>query len=207
MNNIKKILLIGRTGNGKSTLANVLTGHNKFMEGEFAVSQTKKTQITEFKEGGIKYQIVDTVGIGDTKMTLDEVLRKLALMGYSVKDGLSQIFFVTDGKLAKEAEATYDLLRKVVFDEKIAEYTTIVRTNFIGFRNEDVCKEEKKEMTESSGEFKWLIEKCNEIIFVDNPPITGDEDEKELNEKRREDSKKNFVKTFGKYLSRRFWLL
>jgi len=42
MNDIKTILLIGRTGNGKSTLANVVSGTNKFTESEFAVSETKK---------------------------------------------------------------------------------------------------------------------------------------------------------------------
>ena len=31
----RNILLIGRTGNGKSTLANVLTNTNKFKEGKY----------------------------------------------------------------------------------------------------------------------------------------------------------------------------
>src|SRR5437868_11246619 len=121
MKGTKTILLIGRTGNGKSTLANVITGTDEFSEGKFVVSKTKKVQIKEFEENGIKYRIIDTVGVGDTSMKLDQVLRKLALMGYSVKDGLSQILFVTDGRLAKEAKSTYDLLKKVVFDDNIAE--------------------------------------------------------------------------------------
>src|SRR3954464_11052224 len=107
MESKKTILLIGRTGNGKSAIANVLTESNSFAEGEFAVSKTKKMQVVEFVEAGVRYRVVDTIGIGDTKMTVDKVLRKLALMGYSVKDGLNQIFFVTDGKLAKETKSTY----------------------------------------------------------------------------------------------------
>jgi len=82
MNNVKTILLIGRTGNGKSTLANVIANKtDKLVEGEFAVSQTKKIQTVEFEDDGIKYQVVDTVGIGDTKMTMDRVLRRLAING------------------------------------------------------------------------------------------------------------------------------
>jgi len=211
MNNTKTILLIGRTGNGKSTLANVLlarkdeSGNFKEIFGESAgsVSETKKVQIEEFEEEGIKYRIIDTVGIGDTKMTLDQVLRKLALMGYAVKDGLSQILFITDGRMANEAKSTYDLLEKVVFDDNIADYTTIIRTNFAEFWNEKNCKEEEKKMIKRSGEFKDLIERCNRIIYVDNPPVNISiksaedigknkkyEGLEDLNKKKREVSRK-----------------
>jgi len=129
MNSTKTILLIGRTGHGKSTLANVIAETDKFTEGEFAVSETKKTTHHVFDHKGIKYRIIDTVGIGDTKMDLGKVLRKLALMGYEVRDGLSQILLVTNGQLVEEVKSTYELLKKIVFDESIVDYTTIVRTN------------------------------------------------------------------------------
>ncbi|CAG8456517.1 1444_t:CDS:2 [Paraglomus occultum] len=85
------ILLIGKTGGGKSTLANVLVGTNDFAESAGSVSKTKQLKERTFTEGEIKYRVIDTVGIGDTGMSLDRILRKLALMGYSVKDGLHQI--------------------------------------------------------------------------------------------------------------------
>jgi len=192
MNDIKTILLIGRTGNGKSTLANIITGTSDFTEGPYATSKTKKIQIEEFEDNEINYRIIDTVGIGDTKMTVDKVLRKIALMGYSVKDGLSQIIFVTDGKLAQEAKSTYYLLKEVIFDKDIANCTTVIRTKFTGFRNKKICEKEEEKMCESSGEFKWLIEQCNKIIFVDNQPIDiiDDEDLVFKNKQRRNESRK-----------------
>ncbi|CAI2169544.1 17491_t:CDS:10 [Funneliformis geosporum] len=184
------------TGNGKSTLANVIAKTGEFKEGEFAVSETKKIAEYTFEHEGMKYRIVDTVGIGDTKMTMDKVLNRLALMGYSVKDGLSQILFVTDGKLVEEPRSTYELLKKVVFDDELANYTTIVRTNFPDFRKGKKCEEERQNMIENSESMKELIEECkNEIIFVDNPPIdiANDEDLVYLNKKRREESRERLL--------------
>jgi len=192
MNNVKTILLIGRTGNGKSTLANVITDTNEFTEGEFAVSKTRKVSDYIFEHEGAKYRIIDTVGIGDTGMTRHKVLRKLALMGYSVKDGVSQILFVTDGQLAKEAKSTYYLLEKVVFDDNIAKYTTVVRTQFDEFEKDEKCKEDKQKIIEESKEFRELIEKCDGgVVYVDNPSISVvDDEEVVLNKGRREMSRK-----------------
>src|SRR4051794_14079657 len=68
------ILLIGSTGNGKSTLGNVLIGQEGyFKESEFSVSETKDYKIGELEielEAGkkIKYRVIDTIGIGDTTL-------------------------------------------------------------------------------------------------------------------------------------------
>ena len=138
MTDTKTILLIGRSGRGKSTLANVITNTDKFKESEACVSETKKIQLEQFK--GIvdknNYAIIDTPGIGDTKMSDNEVLNIIAEAIYLAKDGVSQVFFVVDGRFDQYEMATYDLLRTIIFDENITNHTTIVRTRFPEFRNE-----------------------------------------------------------------------
>ena len=115
MNEIRNILLIGRTGSGKSTLGNVLINQNNnfeevFKESDGSVSATKeiKEKIVEIdltRDGSEKrkYRIIDTIGIGDTKLTPQGVLTRLAEIGSRVKrEGLNHILFVTQGRFTKE---------------------------------------------------------------------------------------------------------
>jgi GTPase SAR1 family protein len=208
MTHTRNILLIGKTGSGKSTLANVLINKNNqfeevFKEGKYGVSQTKKVHAEEFEYEGIKYKIIDTVGVSDTggEISLNKVLYNLAKVGYVVKNGLSQIWLVTDGKSAAEqTNSLYNLLKETIFDENIANYTTIVRTRFDSFEEEDECSEDRNIMLENSGELKEVVEKgINKVIHVDNPPLSGRS--VEANKKTREESRKILSKCLTAYKS------
>jgi len=47
----RNILIIGKTGSGKSALANTITNSDKFKEGEFMRGETKTNQLESFCEG------------------------------------------------------------------------------------------------------------------------------------------------------------
>jgi len=180
----RNILLIGRTGSGKSTLANVLTNTNKFKEGGYGISETKNIQVEEFEHQGIRYRIIDTIGIGDTKLDKKEVLNKIAEAAHAVEGGINQVLFVTSGRFTKEEMSTYELLRKAIFDEDIVKYTTIVKTRTPYFRNTEECQEDKKRMINENEKMKEVINSCVKIIHINN--LTKDE-EPEL--KSRDDSR------------------
>ena len=148
----KIILLIGRSGRGKSTLANVVTNTNNFKESSGSVSETKEVQFEQFVDESkqINYAIIDTPGIGDTKMSDNEVLNIIAKAVYLGKDGISQVFFVNDGRFDQYEMATYDLLRTIIFDNDIIKHTTIVRTRFPEFRDDEEYQKDIDSMTKEA---------------------------------------------------------
>src|SRR4051812_10130625 len=204
MTDIRNVLLIGRTGSGKSTLGNVLINKNKnfeevFRESDGSVSATKdvKEEIAEIdlnRDGSekVKYRIIDTIGIGDTKLTTQGVLTKLAEMAGRIKEeGLNHILFITQGRFTKEEIEAYDLLSSIIFDRDVLKFTTVVRTNFPRFKKEEVCANDRAKLRMENADLVHILNKVN-IIYVDNPPTLGlDEEEDanliEINKKTREE--------------------
>jgi GTP-binding protein EngB required for normal cell division len=179
----RNVLLIGRTGNGKSTLANVLTNTEKFKESASCISETREIQTENFvsvvNDEEVVYKVIDTIGIGDTKLSDKEVLRRISEASYHLKnDGLCQILFVINGRLTDPEKEAYNIMREVLFGDEITKYTTIVKTNFTNFDDEESCEEETRKIHEEDPTLSEILKRCNRIIYVDNPSV--DEKQKPL---------------------------
>lgn len=169
----KIIVLIGRSGQGKSALANVLSGQeNNFKESEKSKSETKEIQTVEFEYDNQAYQIVDSIGIGDTSLAQSQVLHEIA-KGYKIiENGVHQVLFVNGERFTPEEIETYNMLKKTFFNTNVDKYTTIIRTKFPSFEEDEECEQDiKLLLAENNPAITNMINSCNGIIHIDNPSI------------------------------------
>ncbi|GBB97330.1 hypothetical protein RclHR1_02970005 [Rhizophagus clarus] len=183
----KVILVIGGTGLGKSALCNVLTGTDEFKEAHYPISGTQDNQESFFEWSGIKYHVIDTVGIGNTGQSTKDVLKKLR----SAFINIWHVLLVTDGRFKHEEIEIYDIM-KTKFKES---HVTIVRSKFSSFRHAGECGENLRAMLSLDRKIAKIIRSCV-VIHVDNPPIDFGDDNDDLraqinyNKKTREKSRK-----------------
>ncbi|CAB4431282.1 unnamed protein product [Rhizophagus irregularis] len=174
--NVKNIIIVGRAGGGKSTLANVLTNTDEFKESAYAVSETKIFRKKEFKWNEINFRVVDTIGAGDTKLSLKDILYKIVDGIYAMPEGISQMLYVVDGRITGEEISTFNMIEDSILQDKINifGYVTLVRTKFDNFKRTEECKRDKEKLLEGDENIAKIVRKCNDVIHVDNPPINSD---------------------------------
>jgi septin family protein len=186
----RNILLLGKMGSGKSTLANVLVNKNDcfdevFQRGSGSFSKTQDIQSEQFSLNvgewlEFNYQVIDTPGLGDNRFDERTVLNKIAELSKFANEGFYQIFFVVKERFNNEDIGIFNSL-KDIFDEKINEYITIVRTGFEDFCEFEECEKDRKELMEINQETKKIVESCNGIVYINNPsPKVYKEKGKEL---------------------------
>ncbi|CAG8578596.1 P-loop containing nucleoside triphosphate hydrolase protein [Gigaspora rosea] len=175
---VQSIILVGRTGAGKSTLANVLSNDDKFAEIPGSASGTKDIQISEvFEWNGKKYRVIDTVGIGDTAELSNE--KKISLFWdlfeiiryYNIK----QVFFVYKDRFENhQVEALRKVNKLLKLCGSIFNYNHIVlvSTNFPMFEDDDSCDQDSKRLLGDSRNknIVEIIRNCK-LIHVDNPSL------------------------------------
>jgi len=173
---VRNILIIGITGNGKSALANTLSDAyvaNKFGEKNVSVSVTKIFQTSDvFEWQGKKYRVIDNVGFGDTDEISDEdVLFKIGEGIHSAQEGINQVLFVFGGRFGPEHVEAFNKFKAFISESGITKFTTLVRTNFDSFRDQEECQKDRDNLFSQRQELKEIINSCNGIMHVSNPAI------------------------------------
>lgn len=176
---IATIVMVGPTGQGKSTLGNMLAGGGQgfspFKTSDDFDSETLDCAHADFSHDSKQHRAIDTIGFLDTRMDASENMDKFSCFADRAPAGIDAFLFVLKkGRFTEQSLGQLVAFRSIAGDSAMS-YTILVFTHCGAETNESL---RERCASSSNQHLKNAVDSCALVLGVDSLDTERCEDDR-----------------------------